>query len=47
MPVNKSKTSAEVLPDRLTDDDVSLKKLSFGLWYVRHRRLLLNILIVV
>jgi len=47
MPVNKSKTSAEVLPDRLTDDDVSLKKLSFGLWYVRHRRLFLNIIIVV
>jgi len=43
----KNQTSNKVLPDQITDDDVSLKKLSFGLWYMRHRRLFLNIIIVV
>ncbi len=45
MPLKKEKTEASFLPDRLTDHDISLKKLSFGLWYLRNRRLFLNILI--
>lgn len=44
MSLKKEKSEAS-LPDRLTDHDASLKTLSFGLWYLRNRRLFLNILI--
>lgn len=45
MPIKKSVTNNNTLPDRLGAGDVSLKQLSFGLWYLRHRRLFYSILI--
>jgi len=44
MPIKKA-SSNNNLPDRLGSGDVSLKQLSFGLWYLRHRRLFYSILI--
>ncbi len=45
MPIKKVVSTENSLPDRLGDGDISLKKLSFGLWYLRHRRLFYSLAI--
>lgn len=45
MPSKNSKSETKILPDRLEAGDVSLKKLSFGLWYLRNRHLFISLAI--
>ncbi|HNW55733.1 MAG TPA: hypothetical protein PKN62_01485 [bacterium] len=41
----KKKDGGNFLPDQLEGDEVSLKKLHFGLWYMRNRRLFLTLVV--